>query len=50
MSYENGFFDDFVERIFLTGGDAGTFEPTKQPKPNEGTDGAEYPIPVTRKK
>jgi hypothetical protein len=50
VSYENGFFDDFVERIFLTGGDTGTFEPTKLPKPGEDGDGSDYQIPVTRKK
>jgi len=50
VSYENGFFGDFVERIFLTGGDTGTFEPTKRPKPDEDNDGTDYQIPVTRKK
>jgi len=48
VNVENGFFDDFVERIFIIGGDTESAEPIRRKKRDEGD--SEYPISVTRKK
>jgi hypothetical protein len=51
VNVENGFFDDFVERIFIIGGDTGESSPARRRKPDDDIQGgSEYSIPVIRKK
>ena len=45
----NGFFDRFIERIFIVGGDTGAPEPIRRKSDDDG-DGSEYSIPVRRKR
>lgn len=48
VNVENGFFHDFVERIFIVGGDSGPTETVRRKSSDD--DDSEYSIPVTRKK
>lgn len=51
MNVENGFFGEFIERIFIAGGDTGAPEPIRRKSDDEGQGGdGEYSIPVIRKK
>jgi hypothetical protein len=43
-----GFFEEFSERIFIVGGEAGEPDPVKRRGSDDG--GSEFDIPVTRKK
>lgn len=45
----NGYFDDFVEKIFLIGGEAGGQDPARRKSDDDGGE-SEYSIPVKRKK
>lgn len=50
VSVDGGFFGEFVERIFIIGGDRGASGPARRKSSDDDEGGAEYPIPVTRKK
>ncbi|HQZ86204.1 MAG TPA: hypothetical protein PLB21_11335, partial [Actinomycetota bacterium] len=44
-----GYFEDFVERIFIVGGEAGTPDDVRRKKSSDD-DGSDFDIPVKRKK
>jgi hypothetical protein len=52
LNVDNGFFEDFVERIFIIGGDSGDSGLARRRKSDDGNSegGGEYSIPVKRKK
>ncbi|MCX7359016.1 MAG: hypothetical protein NT015_12855 [Alphaproteobacteria bacterium] len=50
VEVDAGFFSDFVERIFLITPDGGDGDvPVRRDVPDEGDDGGEFDIPVSRK-
>lgn len=50
VNVEDGFFDEFVERIFIAGGDYGDDGPARRKTGDGDPDGSEYSIPVKRKR
>jgi hypothetical protein len=50
VNVENGFFEDFIERIFIVGGDTGAPDPIRRKSDDDGDGPSEYSIPVRRKK